>query len=45
VVACISNEFAQDSELRSLFQFAKKLAAKPTIPIVVGAGAWDWQVC
>eukprot|EP00730_Choanoeca_flexa_P001433 TRINITY_DN10632_c0_g1_i9.p1 TRINITY_DN10632_c0_g1~~TRINITY_DN10632_c0_g1_i9.p1 ORF type:complete len:719 (+),score=189.70 TRINITY_DN10632_c0_g1_i9:57-2213(+) len=43
VVACVSNEFAADSQLRGLFQFAKKIANKPVIPVVVGAGSWDWQ--
>eukprot|EP00049_Salpingoeca_infusionum_P024611 m.16378 g.16378 ORF g.16378 m.16378 type:complete len:801 (-) comp7072_c0_seq1:398-2800(-) len=43
VVACISNEYAADSSCRTQFQFAKKMLKKPVVPIIVGAGAWDWQ--
>ncbi|EGD79508.1 hypothetical protein PTSG_10079 [Salpingoeca rosetta] len=43
VVACVSNEYADDSDCRSQFQFAKKLLRKTTVPVVVGRGSWEWQ--
>ncbi|EDQ86872.1 uncharacterized protein MONBRDRAFT_27923 [Monosiga brevicollis MX1] len=38
VVACVSNEFAMDKDTRNLFQFAKKTARKPCIPITTVVG-------
>lgn len=43
-VACLSDEYVKDEICRQEFQYAKKTAKKPVIPIVVGSGSFDWMM-
>lgn len=43
-VACLSDEYVKDEICRQEFQYAKKTAKKPVIPVVVGSGSFDWMM-
>ncbi|XP_063687031.1 uncharacterized protein LOC134820532 isoform X1 [Bolinopsis microptera] len=42
-ICCISDDYAVNDNCRMEMQYAKKTAHKPSIPIIVGDGGWDWQ--
>lgn len=43
-VACLSDEYVKDEICRQEFQYAKKTARKPVIPVVVGSGSFEWMM-
>ena len=43
-VACLSNEYVNDKACVDEFIYAKKHGAKVVIPIVVGAGSFEWMM-